>query len=182
MEQMNDIAIRRGFTRLGERLAIDHDVEILIVGGAAGLLTGELPSTMTTMDAHAIWYRPSKDRDTVLETAAEVARELSLPSDWLNEWSGLYAWSLPDDWEGRRVLIGKFGHLHVYAASRIDLIVMKFIAHRESDLDHLVSMNVKSDELEFIQRELDLIAVNFPNESGKIAMAKHYALNWGRQK
>jgi hypothetical protein len=63
MDQMDDIAIRRGLAKLGERLGLDHDVEILIVGGAAGILTGELPASMTTADADAICYRPAKDRD-----------------------------------------------------------------------------------------------------------------------
>jgi nucleotide-binding universal stress UspA family protein len=183
MDQLDDKLIRRALSTLGRHLNVDHDVEILIVGGAAGILTGAFPPEVTTMDADAIWYRPPKDRELILETAAEISRELSLPTDWLNEWSGLYAWSLPDGWESRRVLVGKFDHLHVYAASRIDLIVMKFIAHRGRDRDHLNQLKVTPQELAIVRGHLDSMGTQyprsrFPAQAGAIEMAQRYVDAW----
>src|SRR5205085_4507326 len=127
---------------VGMRLRLVRDVEILIVGGAAGVLTGELPAAWTTADVDVIHYRLPQDREDVLIAAADAGRELSLPANWLSEDAGLYAWTLPDGWETRRVRIDAFGRLHVHAASRLDLIAMKFTAHRERDLEHLVRMDV----------------------------------------
>jgi hypothetical protein len=185
MDQLDDISIRRGLSKLGERLGLDHDVEILIVGGAAGILTGELPAAMTTMDADAIYFSPAKDRDLVLDAAGEIAAELSLPADWLNEWSGLYAWTLPTEWKTRRVQIGAYGRLIVDAVGRLDLIAMKFIAHRERDRDHLRYLNVTPDELNFVRGYLDALTAKyprsrFPTESGRIDLARRYVDAWKR--
>jgi len=183
MSSLEDSLIRTAFARLGERIRIDRDVEILIVGGAAGILLGELPPETTTTDADAISFRMPKDRDDVLEAAELVGAELALPSDWLNHMSGLFAWTLPRGWEERRVLIGKYNHLTVYAAGRVDLIRMKFIAHRERDLEHLELMKVTHDELILVRDYLDLLAseypqVRFSEQPGKIAMARRYVDAW----
>jgi uncharacterized nucleotidyltransferase DUF6036 len=183
MEHLDDSAIRRGLAALGARLGLGHAVEILIVGGAAGILTRELPAAMTTMDADAMCFHPAKDRDSVLEAAAVVSQELSLPSDWLNEWSGLYAWTLPEGWKSRRVRVGAYGRLMVYAVGRLDLIAMKFIAHRERDRDHLAYLNVTPGDLNFVRAYLDSLShkyprSRFPAESGKIDLARRYVDAW----
>ena len=108
---------------------------------------------------------------------------LSLPADWLNDWGGLYAWTLPDDWESRRVFIGAYGRLRVYAVSRLDLIAMKFIAHRPGDLEHLDRMAVTREDLEFARTYLDSMADRYlpgrhPTEAGKIEMARQYVEAW----
>jgi hypothetical protein len=187
MSTLEDSLIRTAFARLGDRIRTNRDVEVLIVGGAAGILLGELPPETTTTDADAISFRMPKDRDDVLEAAELVGVELSLPSDWLNDMSGLFAWTLPWGWEDRCVLIGKFNHLIVHAACRIDLIRMKFIAHRERDLEHLELMKVTHDELNLVRGYLDLLAKDYPQgrfseQSGKIAMARRYVDAWESEK
>jgi len=153
------------------------------VGGSAGVLIQALPADWTTADVDTIHFCAAEDRDAVLEAAAEVGRELSLPASWLNDWGGLFAWTLPDDWESRRVFIGAFGHLRVYAVSRQDLIAMKFIAHRPGDLEHLALMNVTSLDLTEVRQYLDRLAGRypagrFPAEAGKIEMARQYVDGW----
>jgi hypothetical protein len=183
MRSLDDQTILTALAKLGQRLTSTRPIEILIVGGAAGVLIKALPAAWTTADVDAIHFRLPQDRDLVLDTAAVVGRELSLPADWLNDWSTLYAWTLPDDWKARRVPVGTFGMLEVFAASRFDLIAMKFIAHRPGDLEHLERMNVTAQDLEFVDTYLDTMARaypagRYPTEAGKIAMAREYLKGW----
>ncbi|MBA3273860.1 MAG: hypothetical protein H0T11_08330 [Chthoniobacterales bacterium] len=183
MTVLNNSTIRDAFTKLGERLRLERDVEILIVGGAAGVLTYELPPAWTTADVDAFHFELAKDREAVLSAGEEVGRELKLPSDWLNDWGGKYTWTLPDDWQSRRIKIGEFGRLRVYAVSRIDLISMKFIGHRERDLEHLQELKVTSSEKEVVQKYLEVLterypAGRYPEEAGRIELARTYLDNW----
>lgn len=66
----------------------------------------------------------------------------------------------------------------MYAASRVDLIAMKFVAHREGDLEHLSLMKVTTDELSFVREYLDMLAERCPNEMGRIEMARQYVEAW----
>ncbi|MCY2952409.1 MAG: DUF6036 family nucleotidyltransferase [Planctomycetota bacterium] len=178
MAVLNDSTIRTALAKLGERLRLDRDVEILLVGGAAGVLIGQLPAAWTTADVDVIHCRLPQDRDAVMAAAEEVGRELSLPPSWLSEDVGLYAWTLPEGWEYRRVHVLAQNHLRVYAASRLDLIAMKFVAHRERDLEHLFQMRVRTDELSFVRDYLDALVIRHPNESGRIEMARQYVDGW----
>lgn len=139
---------------------------------------GQLPGAHTTGDVDTIQFRAAKDRDVVLDTAAQVGRELSLPLYWMNDVSGLFAWTLPDGWEERRQKICEFGSLIVYTVSRLDLIAMKFMAHRPADFEHLQDLNVTSDEVEFVHSYLDNKELGHPEHSDQIALARSYLSNW----
>ena len=51
--------IEGALQRVGQVLESDIDVEILIVGGAAGMLTGVFPPTRTTTDCDVMLYVPA---------------------------------------------------------------------------------------------------------------------------
>ena len=183
MVELNDNTILAAFSALGRKLKLPRDVEVLLVGGAAGVLIRALPPAWTTGDVDAIRFYLPQDRDAVLEAAEDVGRELSLQANWLNEDSGLFAWTLPSGWEQRKVHVGTFGHLRVFAVSRLDLIVMKFIANRPRDREHLSHMNVTEEELQHVRGRLALFAENYPQgkypeEASKIAMAMQVVDNW----
>lgn len=178
MRALDNDTIRSAFAAAGRRLKLDHDVEILIVGGAAGVLAGLLPATWTTSDVDAMHCHLPTDRDAVLDAAAEVGKDLSLPADWLNDWGGLFFWTLPEDWKSRRIFVGQFGRLHVYAAGRQDLIAMKFIAHRERDLEHLEFLHVTAADVQDVRSYLDRLASAHPEQASRIDMARVYADNW----
>lgn len=127
-------------------------IEILVVGGAAGLLTGLLPPSRTTLDCDVMVYAPPTAWHAVEQAAHTVGRELGLPTSWLNSVAQMRIDSLPEGWQDRRILIGQFGRLHVWAISRVDLIAMKFIAHRAQDLEDLMWLKVKADDLGFVER------------------------------
>ena len=155
----------------------------MLVGGAAGVLTGELPAAWTTADVDVIDCEMPQYRDLILEAAGEIGRELSLPADWLNDWGGLFAWILPDNWKSRRIHVGKYGELQVYCVGRPDFIAMKFLAHRPHDLEHLRLLQVTANDLKFVRDYLEVLTMRyprgqFPDHSGTVAMAKSYVDAW----
>jgi hypothetical protein len=155
---MNTSTVERALARLGEQLRYHREVELLLVGGAAGMLTGVLAASRTTVDCDVMAYVP-REAMIAVETAADaVARELALPANWLNSDVQLRADALPDGWDRRRVFVGEFGKLRVFAVSRIDLIAMKVLAGRAQDLEDLRAMRVRSDDVEFVRAYLDRLA------------------------
>lgn len=181
MAALDASSIRTALAKVGERLRLDRYVDILLVGGAAGVLTGALPPAWTTADVDLIHCRLPEDQEAVFAAAAEVGRELSLPPSWLSEDVRLYAWTLPEGCEVRQIQVGIFGRLRVYAASRLDLIAMKFIAHRERDLEHLAEMKVQLEELCFVRHYLDSLCHTHPEEVGRVEMARRYVDGWEEQ-
>jgi hypothetical protein len=135
MGTLSSQIIRKALAALGKELRAP--VQLLIVGGGAGVLTGELPGLWTTSDVDALEFRPPGEVEEVLRAAAVVGRQAMLPANWLNIDAGLYRHDLPEKWESRCVEIGRFGKLHVRALSRLDLIATKFFAHRIIDREHL---------------------------------------------
>jgi len=168
--------IEQALRMVGQRLGAGRPVEILIVGGAAGVLTHQLPADWTTSDVDVMQFRPPQDIDEILDAAGEVGRQLSLPPLWMNSDVGLWRDSLPDGWESRRMSIGVFGRLSVFAISRLDLIAMKFMAHRLDDREHLEMMRVTKEELEFVRRYLDLMSDR--HEPARIQVARVYLNDW----
>lgn len=164
--------------RLGKRVTAAETIDLLVVGGAAGLLNGELAGVNTTSDVDVLLVA-ERNWDRLQEAAAEVGMEMNLPANWLNNDAGLYAESLPADWKSRRIDVGRFGKLQVWAVGRKDLIAMKFYSHRPQDREHLVQMNVTSQEREFVGRYLDDLAgrTGWAN-AGKIELAREILKNW----
>jgi len=148
---LNSTLLRTALSRVGMLLPADSSIEILVVGGAAGLLTGLLPPSRTTMDCDVMVYVPANGWHAVEEAAHKVGRDLGLSTSWLNSVAQLRIDSLPQGWRYRRVLIGDFNALRVFAIGRADLIAMKFLAHRAQDLEDLQSLQVSADETLFAQ-------------------------------
>ncbi len=157
-DRMNTTGVERALARPGEVFEYHREVEILIVGGAAGLLTGVLSPSRTTTDCDVMAYSPP-NAATAVELAAEaVAEEIGLAPHWLNSDVQIRGDSLPVGWERRRVWVGEFGRLRVWAVSRLDLIAMKVLAGRDQDVEDLSVMRVRADETEFVRTYLDSLA------------------------
>jgi hypothetical protein len=80
---------------------------------------------------------------------------MGLSPKWLNSDVQMRRDVLPDGWERRKMLVGVFGRLRVFAASRPDLIAMKVLAGRDQDIDDLQAMRIRSDEVESVTGYLD---------------------------
>ena len=178
MATLGTRSIRAALEAVGGELRAAGEMELLIVGGAAGLLTGQFPEAWTTGDVDTLEFRPPAEVEEVLRAAAEVGRRLGLPANWLNTEAGLYGHDLPAGWQERRTLVGVFGRLRVWAIGRLDLIAMKFFAHRPIDRVHLSMMKVSPCELDFVRAYLD---GKTGEDAGKAAVARAYVDAWGTQ-
>ena len=79
--QLDRDAIERAFNALAKRLEeLQVRGHIYIVGGAAMVLAHR--RSKSTLDVDPLVIDP---RGTVLQAAVDVAREQSLPADWLND-------------------------------------------------------------------------------------------------
>jgi len=152
---MKASTIENALRRLGEVLIYDLDIEILLVGGAAGMVTGVLSSTRTTSDCDVMVYDPPEAMTAVESAAQVVATELELPSNWLNSDVQMRLDALPDGWERRRISVDMYGRLRVYAASRPDLIAMKVLAGRDQDIEDLQAIRLRADDVQFVCEYLD---------------------------
>ena len=178
MAKLSGNIMKQALTELGAALATDHEVELHLVGGAAILLTKLLPEVWTTSDLDVIAPRPPGDVEELLAKADIVADKIQIERGWLNLDAGLFANTLPEGWESRRVEVGQYDRLRVYALSRADLIASKFYAHREKDIEHLSQMNVTPGELHFVQDYLGTLRDRLPDQLGTIEMALHIVRTW----
>lgn len=95
----------------------------------------------------------------VVEAAADlVAAEFQLPPRWFNSDVQLRRDALPDEWEKRKVPVGIYGRLQVFALSRPDLIAMKVLAGRPQDLEDLRAIIVRLDDVEFVRAYLNALS------------------------
>lgn len=150
--------ILRNLSELGVRLVVEDAIEVLLVGGAAGLLLGELPRSRVTQDCDIIRCDPSEAREALLWAAADVAKVRGLPEGWLN-CDVMQLDILPDGWQSRRAHIGDFGPLQVYALSRQDLIATKFYAGHPRDVEDIMAMSPDGMELAFVRQYLNMLRV-----------------------
>ena len=154
--QVSDI--RSNLQRLGELAAVDEEVEILLINGAAGILTGQLSPARTTGDCDVIRYLPEEAERVILRAAKAVADERGLPENWLNSQAASLN-VLPDGWQTRRVRIGRFGKVMVSALSRKDLLAKKFYAAHPRDVEDIAHMKPACEERGFVATYLNMLRV-----------------------
>ncbi len=172
-------AILDALSDVAQQLRSPERVELVIVGGAAAVLTGLVPPSHATEDVDALAIKPDRYVDEVLTAAMEVGRRRGLPGNWLSIEAGLFGNELPQGWETRRVLVGDFPRLAAYAIGRQDLIAMKFVAHRTVDRAHLHLLHVTAEDAEFVRRHIARLRTVLPAaEHSKLDMAESYINNW----
>jgi len=157
-DPMNTSTVEKALRLLGEVLEYHCDIEILLVGGAAGMLTGVLAHNRITMDCDVMVYLPPEAMSAVELAAGRVAAEMGLSPTWLNSDVQLRLDALPDDWSQRKIPVGMYGRLRVNAASRPDLIAMKVLAGRDQDIEDLQTMRIRQDEVAFVKNYLDSLS------------------------
>ncbi|MEZ6188712.1 MAG: DUF6036 family nucleotidyltransferase [Planctomycetota bacterium] len=145
-------AIRDALARLGQALAAP--VDLFVVGGSAGLLSGELGGSRTTGDCDVVQVDPAGAWSEVQRGALEVARGLGLPDAWLNRDSRHFKHLLALGWR-ERCGVEEFGRVRVHYLSRPDLIAAKVAAGRPQDFDDLVALRPSAEERAFAHAHLD---------------------------
>ena len=156
--QMGSCDILLRLEELAIRLRDADPVEIVLIGGAAGMLTGQLGETRVTTDCDVIRWVPAGAQKSVLEVARQMAREEGLPEHWINS-QAMDLDILPDGWRGRTVHIDTFGSLRVSCISRKDLLATKFYAGHPRDVEDLSAMSPSAEELAFVRIYLNMLRV-----------------------
>lgn len=135
--------------RLGEN-GVEEIVELVVCGGSALILTGLVPRTTQDVDVVAFMQNgalvsPAPLPRYLVEAAAEVAEELFLPANWLNNGpssgeGGLFQMGLPEGFEDR-LQLQKFGDLlTVHFIGRLDQIHFKLYASVDQGGYHITDL------------------------------------------
>ncbi len=140
--------IRAALAHLGSLLPPTPIAEMVIIGGAAGVLSGVLPASRTTVDCDVLQVSPPEIFDLCRYHAGEVAHCFQIAPQWLDASAHALAHLMLPGWRDRLVTIGTFGPLKVRAVGRIDLIALKVIAGRAEDLEDLDSLSITHAEAE----------------------------------
>ncbi len=134
--------------RLGELLDEQTAIDVYLVGGAAGMISGHLDPMRTTADCDVMAMSPSDAWDAMDEAIKTVAEEMKLNDEWMNSHSRMYAWMMPIGWEGRCEHF-TYGPIRVHAISRMDLIAAKSVnaLKRPHDWEDIQHMNPTAEEI-----------------------------------
>jgi predicted nucleotidyltransferase len=134
---------------------LDRDVHLVIGGGGAMILAYGIPLRTEDVDA---FPRRSGDLRAIQDRAREVASELDIVPDWLNQHFETFVHVLPSDYAARlrRVLDGK--HLKVDALGPEDLLIMKCMAGRDKDRPHARRLLREATDLALVDRHLSELA------------------------
>jgi hypothetical protein len=155
---MYALDIIEALKRTGKWFQWPCPVEILLVGGAAGMTTGLFDASRNTLDCDVMCCVPSEATNAIIEAATQVGQEMGISTTWLNTQVRQLN-ILPDGWHTRRQKVGDFGKLHVFSAGRLDLLAMKFYANRTIDREDVAMMKPRPDELAFVQTYLNMLRV-----------------------
>jgi hypothetical protein len=166
--------VLRALKMVGELLDWPGQVEILLVGGFAGMATGVLKPDRTTGDCDVADFAPSEAATTVERAAQTVAARMSLPEEWFSDQARQFN-ILPDGWRSRRRHIATYGKLTIYAVGRLDLLAMKVFAHRMPDRLDVAEMRITPDEIDFVRKYLSMLKVpSRKADLDQIAAAEKY--------
>ena len=160
--ELNAASLTRALKTLSMRLRVNSSdpVEMVVCGGSALILTGEVLRTTVDVDILALVSRdqllsPDPMPKSLERAARETAEDLGLPGSWLNNGpsrgqGGLFQMGLPEGmserWNSRT-----FGpQLTVHFIGRIDQIHLKLYAAADRGgyhIDDLLALQPKDDEL-----------------------------------
>ena len=138
--------LRRALHALAAALPASHAGDLVLIGGAAGVLSGELPANRLTVDVDVIEANPPEILDLCCHHAPGVSLALGISASWFDATACTLQHTMLDGWRDRTQSVGRFGALHVRAVGRLDLIALKLLAGRERDLADVAELRVTSDE------------------------------------
>jgi len=161
--QRLDVALESLAIRLDENGA--DPLALVVCGGSALILTGMVPRTTKDVDVIALMHggalcSPAPLPDALLRAASEVAEDLGLDGNWLNNGpsrgeGGLFQMGLPAGFAQRLDTRCYGDKLVVHFAHRIDQIHFKLYASVDRGGYHIEDLRALSpslDELESAAR------------------------------
>ena len=159
---MSEKGLERALESLGIRLKQNAagPYELVVCGGTALILSGAIPRTTKDVDVAALikddfLVSPDPLPDDLVTAVKEVARDLGLPEDWLNnepsrEPGGLFQFGLPEGLKDRLVSFAFGKELIVHVISRYDQIHFKLYAAVDRGgyhVEDLIALNPTTEEL-----------------------------------
>ena len=158
-----DLAMKSLAIRLGENKA--EPIEIVVCGGSALILTGMVPRTTKDVDVVALirarhLASPAPLPEALLRAAKEVAEDLGLDDNWLNNGpsrgeGGLFQMGLPVGCRDRLTSVTYGERLTVHFIDRIDHIHFKLYASADRGGYHIEDLRALAptpEELEAAAR------------------------------
>lgn len=143
------------FRRMAECLNDGPEIDILVVGGIAGMLAGYLPMARVTEDCDVMFWSPGDSWDELALLADSAGRQCGLPTGWFNNGAQVFEHRLLPDWETRRLTLFAAGRLHIAAPGRVDYMAMKTLASRDTDIDDVLAMTPTRVECTTIRRAFE---------------------------
>ena len=153
-----ELALRSLAVRLDENRA--DSVELVVCGGSALILTGLVMRTTRDVDVvalirHGALCTPAPLPAELQQAVREVAEDLNLPEDWLNngpsrDQGGLFQMGLPEGLANRLAHRVYSSRLTVHVIDRIDQIHFKLYAAADRGGYHITdlrALNPAPDEL-----------------------------------
>jgi hypothetical protein len=139
--------------------------EIVVCGGSALILTGVVPRTTKDVDIVALMRRghlasPAPLPDALVQAAEEVAEDLALDSNWLNNGpsrgeGGLFQMGLPEGFAQRLTSVTYGERLKVHFIDRFDHVHFKLYASVDRGgyhIEDLRALDPTCEELEIASK------------------------------
>jgi hypothetical protein len=133
------VALRR-LAEVAQLRWVGSGGRLVLMGGASGMLAGALSPARVTADCDVVWSGDAPGWAILQGAARQVAAELGLPANWLNDDVRMYVWRLPVGWFARCEPVLTAGPLEIVRLSRGDLIGAKVIAGRVQDIEDVRAM------------------------------------------
>lgn len=147
--QLNAALMRKALNHLDSLMT--QSVSLIVGGGGAMLLAYDFP--LATSDIDAV---PRGIDLAVLDIHIKaVARDLNIPSDWLNPYFSTFAHTLPSDYGDRLINVFRGKHLEAWALGMEDLLIMKCFAHRQKDIGHAKALIKKGANIKFVESHIE---------------------------
>lgn len=139
------------FKELDKRLS--KKMNLLLAGGSALLAQGI--NIRGTKDIDAIPFKSELTIGDISKEILEVSQKLNLPKDFINDYFYSFSINLPSDYGDRLLTIYRGNKIIVYALSPVDLLIMKFMAARAKDREHIIQIiKATKPDLQFIENHL----------------------------
>ena len=134
---------------------LDRPVRLILCGGGALILA--FGSKRGTIDLDIIAPIPL-DRH-LREKAIEVASEMDLAANWLNDDCKGFADYLPKGWKSRLIPIDLgLKNISLFSLGKSELIMLKLAAGRERDLADIESLNITQQDADIIYSGLGQVS------------------------
>jgi hypothetical protein len=160
--EIDKIKLDKAFKLLNFRLSENESdrVELVVCGGSALIYTGLISRTTKDVDVVAlvsegILTSPDPLPDKLLKSFKEVAEDMGLNEDWINNVvssseGGLFQLGLPENFQQRLIKIDYGEKLKVHFIDRIDQIYFKLYASVDRGgyhINDLLKLEPTDDEL-----------------------------------